>query len=75
MVASHDRQHWFRIETEFDGQVMTARLKPETGCIYFAYFEPYSWEQHLDMLGAAAASPLVGRRNAASAALSVAYEF
>jgi murein tripeptide amidase MpaA len=27
--------------------------------MYFAYFEPYSWEQHLDLLAAAAASPHV----------------
>ena len=61
VVASHDRQHWFRIGTEFDGQVMTARVKPETQCIYFAYFEPYSWEQHLDLLASAAASPHVSQ--------------
>jgi murein tripeptide amidase MpaA len=59
VAASHDRQHWFRIDTGFDGQVMTARTTPETDCIYFAYFEPYSYEQHLDLLGSAAASPLV----------------
>jgi murein tripeptide amidase MpaA len=59
VVASHDRQHWFRIDTEFDGQVMTARTTPETQCIYLAYFEPFSWEQHLDLLGAASASPHV----------------
>ena len=43
MVASHDRQHWFRIDTDFDGQVMTARTTPLTQVMYFAYFEPYSW--------------------------------
>ncbi|NVO05060.1 MAG: carboxypeptidase family protein [Rhodoferax sp.] len=59
VVASHDRQHWFRIDTAFDGQVLTARTTPETQCMYFAYFEPYSWEQHLDLLGAASASPYV----------------
>lgn len=59
VVASHDRQHWFRIETEYDGQVMTARARPETQCMYFAYFEPYSWEQHLDLLGSATTSALV----------------
>ncbi|APW44251.1 M14 family metallopeptidase [Rhodoferax saidenbachensis] len=59
VVASHDRQHWFRVDTTFDGHVMTARVKPETQCIYFAYFEPYSWEQHLDLLASAAASPHV----------------
>ena len=56
VVASHDRQHWFRIDTQFDGQVMTTRLTPETQCVYFAYFEPYSYEQHLDLLGSVSAS-------------------
>jgi len=55
VVASYDRQHWFRIDTQFDGQVMTARLTPHTNSVYFAYFEPYSYEQHLDLLGSAAA--------------------
>ena len=59
VVASHDRQNWFRIDTEYDGQVLTARTTPETQCMYFAYFEPYSWEQHLDLLGSASASPHV----------------
>jgi len=59
VVASHDRQTWFRIDTQYDGAVMTARVTPETQCIYFAYFEPYSWEQHLDLLGAASSSPWV----------------
>jgi murein tripeptide amidase MpaA len=63
VVASHDRQHWFRIDTEYDGQVMTARVRPDTACIYFAYFEPYSWEQHLDMLGSASASPQVTQQH------------
>lgn len=56
VVASYDRQNWFRIDTQFDGSVMTARLTPETECVYLAYFEPYSYEQHLDLLGSACAS-------------------
>ena len=42
VVASYDRQNWFRIDTDFDGQIMSARLTPDTHCVYFAYFEPYS---------------------------------
>ena len=56
VVASHDRQTWFRIDTEFDGTVMTARTTPACNCMYFAYFEPYSYEQHLDLLASAAQS-------------------
>jgi murein tripeptide amidase MpaA len=59
VMASHDRQNWFRIGTEYDGQVMTVRTTPAKQCMYFAYFEPYSWEQHLDLLGAASTSPYV----------------
>ena len=54
--ASYDRQHWFRIDTQFDGQVMSAKLTPETQLVYFAYFEPYSHERHLDLIGSAATS-------------------
>ena len=57
--ASYDRQHWFRIDTQFDGQVMSAHLTPETQGVYFAYFEPYSHERHLDLIGSAAASSRV----------------
>jgi murein tripeptide amidase MpaA len=57
--ASYDRQHWFRIDTRFDGQVMTATLTPETQLVYFAYFEPYSHEQHLDLIASSAVSDKV----------------
>jgi murein tripeptide amidase MpaA len=64
VVASYDRQLWFRIDTEFntafdalsDNKVMTATITPDTNSIYFAYFEPYSYERHLDLLGSAAES-------------------
>ncbi len=57
--ASYDRQHWFRIDTRFDGQVMSADITPETQVVYFAYFEPYSHERHLDLIGSAATSEQV----------------
>lgn len=66
VVASHDRQNWFRITTEFDGTVMSAQVRPEAQCIYFAYFEPYSYEQHLDLLAAACQSPHVGQQRLGS---------
>ena len=56
VVASYDRQLWFRVDTAFDGQVMTANVTPDTNSLYFAYFEPYSYERHLDLLGTAAES-------------------
>ncbi len=50
VVASYDRHNWFRIDTNYDGQVMTATTTPRGNCMYFAYFEPYSFERHLDLL-------------------------
>ena len=59
IVASVDRQHWFRLDAQYDGQVMTVATTPSHNRMYFAYFEPYSHERHLDLLGRAAASDLV----------------
>ncbi|HQX58957.1 MAG TPA: M14-type cytosolic carboxypeptidase [Burkholderiaceae bacterium] len=55
-VASHDRQHWQRVPTSFDGASLTVQFTPATNSVYLAYFEPYSWERHLDLIGSAAAS-------------------
>lgn len=55
-VASYDRENWFRVETEFDGKVMSIKHTPETDSVYYAYFEPYSWERHLALLGSVAQS-------------------
>ncbi len=57
-VASYDRETWFRVPTSFDGEVMTIAHTPERDSVYYAYFEPYSWERHLALLGRAEKSPL-----------------
>lgn len=49
-VASYDRKNWFRVPTAYDGQVLTISHAPEHDSVYYAYFEPYSWERHLDLL-------------------------
>ncbi|MFD2166779.1 M14-type cytosolic carboxypeptidase [Thalassotalea euphylliae] len=49
-VASYDREHWFRVPTEYDGQNLTISLMPEFDSVYFAYFQPYSYERHQDLL-------------------------
>ncbi|MCF2946668.1 M14-type cytosolic carboxypeptidase [Paraglaciecola aquimarina] len=49
-VASYDREEWFRVDTEFDGDTLTIQFTPEIDHIYFAYFAPYSYERHLDLL-------------------------
>lgn len=49
-VASYDREHWFRVPTEFDGKQLTITFTPDHDSIYFAYFAPYSYERHQDLL-------------------------
>ena len=57
-VASYDKETWFRVPTRYDGQVLTILHKPERDSVYYAYFEPYSWERHLSLLGKAENSSL-----------------
>lgn len=57
-VASYDHKNWFRVPTALDGSVMTISHTPQFDSVYYAYFEPYSWERHLDLLGRAQASSL-----------------
>lgn len=56
-VASYDRVHWFRVPTSYDGKVLTITHTPEQDSIYYAYFEPYSWERHLALLGRVQRAP------------------
>ncbi|CUS49025.1 MAG: zinc carboxypeptidase [Idiomarinaceae bacterium HL-53] len=49
-LASYDREEWFRVPTDYDGKILTIEFTPEQESIYFAYFVPYSWERHLDLL-------------------------
>ena len=58
-MASYDRINWFRVPTDFDGDVMTIRHTPGMDSVYYAYFEPYSWERHLELLDRAQMSELV----------------
>ncbi|WP_296942168.1 M14-type cytosolic carboxypeptidase [uncultured Massilia sp.] len=49
-MASYDRVNWFRVPTGYDGQVLTIEHTPAMDSVYYAYFEPYSWERHLELL-------------------------
>ena len=56
--ASYDRQNWFRVPTEYENGVLTINHTPLSNSVYYAYFEPYSHEQHLNLLGDAQGSGL-----------------
>lgn len=58
VVASYDREEWFRVPASFDGDTLSFELLPEYDSIYFSYFAPYSYERHLDLLHQAQMHPL-----------------
>ncbi|WP_191603377.1 M14 family metallopeptidase [Marinomonas algicola] len=49
-VASYDREHWFRVPTEYVNGQLVITHEPEQDSIYYAYFAPYSFERHQDMI-------------------------
>lgn len=52
-VASYDMQHWFRVQdTSYDQAacVLTIRHTPDQQCVRYAYFAPYSWERHTELV-------------------------
>lgn len=55
VLASYDREEWFRIESSFNGEELSFGFSPEHSSMYFAYFAPYSYERHLDLIADAQA--------------------
>ena len=49
-VASYDRQTWFRVPSNYSDGTLSFEIEPECGTVYFAYFAPYSYERHLDLI-------------------------
>lgn len=60
--SSYDREHWFRVPTSFDGKKVTITHTPEQETVFYAYFVPYSWERHLDLIQWAQQSAWVEQR-------------
>ena len=57
-VASYDRENWFRVETQLVNEQLVITHYPEAESVYFAYFAPYSYERHMDLLHQAQSSGL-----------------
>ena len=49
-VASYDRDYWFRLPTSYKDGKLTITVDMECETIQIAYFAPYSYERHLDLL-------------------------
>jgi murein tripeptide amidase MpaA len=58
-VASYDRQHWFRLPTFYKDGKLTIVADMDCETIQIAYFAPYSYERHQDLLAAVQMHPLV----------------
>lgn len=52
-LASYDRETWFRVPTEYNGKELTIRHTPEQESVFYAYFIPYSYERHQDLIQSA----------------------
>lgn len=59
ICASYDNVNWFRIPCEFKANTLTFAITPWASSIYFAYFAPYSYARHLELVGMANLNPLI----------------
>ena len=59
VVASEDSESWFRIDTDYDGTVMTARVTPRVDSLDLSYFAPYPLGRHQWLVATAQRSPRV----------------
>lgn len=58
-VASYDRDYWFRLPTSYQDGKLTIKVELQCQTIQIAYFAPYSYERHQDLLAAVQTHPLV----------------
>lgn len=58
-VASYDRIFWFRVPTQYVDGVLTISHQPEQHAIFYAYFAPYTMEQHADFIASMLDHPRV----------------
>ncbi|PIT07047.1 hypothetical protein BHC46_04570 [Snodgrassella alvi] len=57
-MCSYDRINWFRVPTTYENGILCINHTPLANSVYYAYFEPYSYEQHLNLLGDSQSSGL-----------------
>ncbi|QYJ84546.1 hypothetical protein K0I73_09635 [Shewanella mesophila] len=58
-AATYDRQQWFRLPTRYQDGTLTIEVELDCDAIQIAYFAPYSYERHQDLLSAVQVHPLV----------------
>ncbi len=57
VACSRNRQLWTRVVSQYDGQTLSWTVEADCDQLWFAYFAPYSTEQHADLVSAAGSAP------------------
>ena len=58
-VASYDGEKWFRVDTAYNGGVLTIDHAPEEDIVHYAYFAAYPVERHRRFVDAWKQAPLL----------------
>jgi murein tripeptide amidase MpaA len=53
ICVSYDQKNWFRVPSKLNENSLTWQIQATSNSIYFAYFEPYSYLRHLELIGLA----------------------
>lgn len=56
--ASYDNVEWFRVPTSYENGVLMIDYLPSNNSLFFAYFEPYSYQKHQNLIHNSQASDL-----------------
>jgi murein tripeptide amidase MpaA len=62
-AMSADREEWERVESSYEGGILTIRVTAPANSLWFAYFAPFTMEMHHDLVASAAAHPAVTHRS------------
>ena len=58
VCVSSDHKHWSRCPTTYEGGILAWDYDfGDNPCAWFAYFDPYSYERHQDLIASCAAVP------------------
>jgi murein tripeptide amidase MpaA len=60
---SLDREEWERVDTSYEGGILTIRVTPPSSSVWFAYFAPYTMERHHDLVASVTGHPAVRHRS------------
>ncbi len=56
--VSYDNKNWFRIDTRYENGVLAFDIPTDQKELYVAYFEPFSYQQHIALVETASKSSL-----------------